>query len=412
MLDFSDKPYRYFPPRYSRVWSRLLLYHNRTRHLPQSRRIEAVQLRGEDRLRQAMRPGDRLLFLPNHPTHADAAILLESLRQIGERSLMMAAYDVFLRGLATRFIMQRMGAFAVDRDGSDARPMKQAMKTLEDGRFALTLFPEGNVYLTNDRVTPFMDGAAFIALRTQQTLMKSDTRVLAVPVSIKATHTTNARELIAQRFRPLAAQLGVEADLKSSPVEALVAVGGTALHRNLKQRGLDVPEAESLAALVPAAAGRVLERLETKLDLTPKPKDALFDRIRAARRVIHEVRTDPKRAVDHAAAATWADEAMLAFRIASYPVGYAAEKPTLDRVGETVEKLEEDMLTKMPEPVADRHATVMFNEPIDLRGYLADGAKLRAATRQFTSDCEASVQAGLDAINGENPYPGGKMWCE
>ncbi|MBB6430995.1 lysophospholipid acyltransferase family protein [Algisphaera agarilytica] len=413
MLDFSDQPYQYFPPKHSRFWSALLLYHNRTRHLPGTQQIMEVVPSGHDELLEQLKPGDRLVFLPNHSTHADAAIFLEALRQLGISSLLMAAYDVFLRGRVHRFTMQRMGAFAVDRDGSDPKPMKQALATLEAGKHALSIFPEGNVYLTNDRVTPFMDGAAFIALKAQQALQKADDtsgRILAVPVSIKATHLTNARMKVTQRFEPLGNQLGVEADFHAEPIKAVYQAAEIALHRNLKQRGLDVPDAPDLGSLVEQAATNVLERLEAKLEVTPKPKDSLLDRVRSARRLIHEVRIDPERAVDHAAAATWADEAMLAYRIASYPMGYAAEKPTLDRVSETVEKLEEDLLTRMPAPMCRRHAYVHFNAPIDVSDLLTEHPKLRAAVGAFTSQTEAAVQAGIDHLNHHNPHPGGQMW--
>src|SRR5690606_22903587 len=106
-----DQPYRYLPPRYSRFWAGLLLYHNRTRHLPRTQRIPRVAVSGWRELCETVKPGDRLLLLPNHSTHADAAVFLEALRQVGQRCLMMAAYDVFLRGFVHRFTMQRLGAF-------------------------------------------------------------------------------------------------------------------------------------------------------------------------------------------------------------------------------------------------------------------------------------------------------------
>ncbi len=412
MLDFSDQPYRYFPPKYSRFWATLLLAHNRRRHLPKHLRIEGVKLSGIERFHGVLRPGDRLLFLPNHPTHADAAVVLEAMRQLGRRCLLMAAYDVFLRSRRHRFTMQRMGAFAVDRDGSCPRPMKQALATLDAVRFGLILFPEGNVYLTNDRVTPFMDGSAFIGLQAQKALLPRDRRVLVVPVSIKVTHTTNARRRVAQRFDPLAEQLGVSVDLHADPIAALYDAGTAALHRNLRQRGLDTPEIGDLGELAEHAAEQVLGRLEAKLDLKGKPRASALDRVRTARRVIHEVRLDPDRAVDHAAAATWADEAMLAYRIASYPIGYAAEHPTLDRVSETVEKLEEDLLTRMPRPMASRQAFVHLGQPLDLREYLTRHPKTRAALRALTDDVQAAVQAGVDHLNHHNPHPGNREWSD
>jgi 1-acyl-sn-glycerol-3-phosphate acyltransferase len=410
MLDFPDKPYRYFPPKYSAVWAKFFKAYNRKVELPRKLLIEQVQVHGWSELARQIEPGDRLVFLPNHSTHADAPVLVEALRQCGLHSFVMAAYEGFLKNRVQRFALQRMGCFSVDRDASDTQPMKQAVETIEQGDHVLTIFPEGNVYLTNDRITPLLDGAAFITLRAQQSLLKKGRRVLAVPVSMKLTHLTNARELIARRLDPLIQQLELEVDLRRDPAEAIRGVGQAALHRNLKQRGLDVPEAESLAELVPAAAGRVLDGLEKKLDLQPKPGATLIDRVRQCRRVIHEVRTDPDRAVDHAAANIWANEAMLAFRIASYAVGYATQHPTIDRIGETVEKLEEDMRTALPAPVAKRYAFVRFNNPLDLRDYLHRFAKLRQATHEVTRDIEKSIQEGLDRINRENPYPGGQMW--
>ncbi|MEM6458571.1 MAG: lysophospholipid acyltransferase family protein [Planctomycetota bacterium] len=413
MLDFCDQPFRYFPPKYSRLWAPLLRLHNRLRYLPKAKRVASVEPVHHEPLMRELQPRDRLLLLPNHPTHADAAILIEALGQLDLRSLVMAAYDPFLNsGPLHRFAMQRLGAFSVDRDASRPEPMKRALDTLRTGDFALTVFPEGNVYLTNDRVTPFLDGAAFLALKAQQELLAGDNRgrVLAVPISIKATHRTNARMRIAQRFAPLARQLDVDADFMADPADAIYTAAETALHRNLKQRGLDIPDAPDLPTLADHAARNVVEALEAKLDLTPKPGDTVLDRVRAARRVIHEVRVDPDRSVDHAAATTWADEAMLAFRIASYPTGYARDRPTVDRIGETVEKLEEDLLGRLPRPFADRHAWVRFNPPLDLRDYLSGGTKLRAAMRNLTADAEASVQAGLDQLNLENPHPGGQDW--
>jgi hypothetical protein len=47
-----------------------------------------------------------------------------------------------------------MGNFSIDREGSDRRAMAAAIKVLTDGKTAPNIFPEGNVYLTNDRRPP------------------------------------------------------------------------------------------------------------------------------------------------------------------------------------------------------------------------------------------------------------------
>ena len=416
MLDFADLPYQFFPPKRNALVAWLMAQSNRFRRLPNRLKIDGVEVSGVDGLRGTLnRRGvrrDRVLFLPNHPTHADAAIFLEATRQAGITTQMMAAYDVFLRGRLDAWVMQKMGAFSVDREGSDQRAMKQAAAVLAKGKHALTIFPEGNVYLRNDKVTPFNDGAAFIAIRAAKELAKHDVRVFAVPVSIKATHVTDCREALSRQVQALLGMLELSAEADAGPRESIVRVGVAALRRNLKHRALDAPDALDLPELIEHCAGAVLDTLEKKLSIETKPDATMIDRVRAARRVIHEVRTSEDKAADHAVARSWADEAMLAFRIASYLPDYVAERPTLDRIGETLEKLTEDLSHEMIEPVARRQAYVHFNAPILLDNYIGKDKRGRAAIRDLTADAEASVQAGLDEINAGNPHPGGKLWDE
>ncbi len=395
----------------------VLRRYNAVRFLPTIKRVVEVDVRGASRFLDAKGPGDRVVFMPNHPTHADAPVLMEALRRLEVPAQIMAAYDVFLRGRFDRFLLRRMGAFSVDRDAADPRPMKHAMAVLEAGRCGLTVFPEGNVYLENDHVGPFLEGAAFLALRAQQALGDDGGRVLAVPVSIKATYVGDARPEVVARLARVAEAIAQDPPgADEHPRDTLSRLGLEAMRRNLKHRGIDGPDAadhgpaSGLPGLIRGAATGVLDRLEKKLGIETKTPDDLIERVRQCRRVIHEVRTSDDRAADHAAAATWADEAMLAFRLASYRGDYVANKPTLDRVAETAEKLEEDVFGDMPAPLGDRLAVVSFGEPIDLRERLAGSRKLRPVVRAVTGEVEAAVQSGLDDINTTLDTRGARPW--
>lgn len=169
MLEFSDAPYRFFEARPSAPLIRLGRALNRHVFLPgPNHRIRDLSIDGElDALADAKGNGDRLLFVINHPSHSDPQALSEVQRRLGVDACFMAAYDVFLRSKLTAWSMQKMGNFSIDREGSDRKAMAAAIKVLAEGKKALNIFPEGNVYLTNDRATPFLDGAAFIALKAQ-----------------------------------------------------------------------------------------------------------------------------------------------------------------------------------------------------------------------------------------------------
>jgi 1-acyl-sn-glycerol-3-phosphate acyltransferase len=241
MLQFADIPYKYFPPKPNRLVAWLGEQGNKRFHLPGPIHLmESVQVENYQALKDINRQhGARLLLLPNHSTHSDPQIMIEACRQVGLWSFFMAAYDVFERDSKVAWMMQRMGAFSVNRDGSDRQSLKDAIETVVDGRYALTVFPEGNVYLMNDRVTPFLDGPAYIAMKAQQE-MKESGRIFAIPVSIKVTHVTDARHTVEQMLLDMAQKLGVEFD-----DEAIVAkvhkVGIAMVQRNLKMRGFLPP---------------------------------------------------------------------------------------------------------------------------------------------------------------------------
>ncbi len=416
MLQFSDSPYRYFPPKPNRLIAWLGEQWNGRCHLPgPGHLISKVEVENAGQLLDIQRQnGTRVLLLPNHSTHSDPQIMVETCRQIGSWSLFMAAYDVFERDAKVAWLMQRMGAFSVDRDASDRQSLKEAVRTVIDGRFALTIFPEGNVYFMNDRVTPFLDGPAYIAMKAQQDL-KADGRIFAVPVSIKVSHVTNARARLREILAEMAAVLDVDIG-SAGEADGIVAdvhrVGIAMVRRNLTMRGFlpPNPNYDDLPGLLRASTELILGKLEHKIGITPKAKDDLMDRIRSARREIHKVRTSAAREIDHAVAATWADEAILAFRILSYAGNYLSERPTLDRVGETIEKMREDLYSRDFPPYAERIARVRLGEPIDVSKALAAADKPREAMSGLTVDFEKGVQKGIDELNAANPHPGAEMF--
>ena len=409
MLEFSDKPYRFFPPHRVGFLARLLTLYNRYRYLTRRCRVHAVTTEIDPDTQRLADARARTLFVPNHPTHADAYVYMEAIHRLGRSTLTLSAYDVFLRSKLNARIMQTMGCFSVDREGSDPQSMRCALDTLTAGRHALTIFAEGNVYLTNDRLTPLHDGSAMLAVRAVKALDPPES-LHVVPVSIKYSHLQDASADVMDRLESLAQHIGVPWDTTRPPIDRLRAVAVAALHHNLTQLGFDTPEENDLGALVAAAALAVLTPLETSLQLQPRPDDTLTDRVRRCRRVIHQIRLDDDQADTHNQAIHWADQAMLAYRILTYTPGYVADHPTLDRFAETVEKLAEDLHSTEQPALAPRAAVVRFNAPIDVRALLdARRGKSKQAIGDLTTQIESAIQLGLDDLAARNPHPGGSI---
>ncbi|MBN1675698.1 MAG: 1-acyl-sn-glycerol-3-phosphate acyltransferase [Kiritimatiellae bacterium] len=416
MLDFSDQPYEYVPPKPRRLAIRFFKQWNRFFYLRAPlHRLRSVAVTAPAGLRALLRAGERrILFLPNHATHSDPQIVFETQRQLHVDSLVMSAYDIFLRGRLDRWVMQHTGAFSVDRDATDSRAVRQAMETLIQGKYALTLFAEGNVSLQNDQVCHFLDGPAFIALKAQRQLgADRAASVHAVPVSIKVTHVTDQRDCIRSRLEGLAAEAQTRLDPAKDPVAELDRIGLALLRKKLEQLGCPPPCGDDveLETVLRATADRLLGRLQTEMGLQADAEDEPLERMRRVRRHIHQIRVDPERADEHPQAARWAAEAMLAYRVLSYSGHYVREHPTMDRYGETVEKLMEDFYSRAVPPYGERCAFVRCAEPIDLASYRdAFTRKAREAVHELTARFEAVAQAGLDELNAANPYPGGEAY--
>ena len=264
----------------------------------------------------------------------------------------------------------------------------------------------------NDRVAPFLGGAAFIALRAQKKLGPSKP-IFGIPVSMKFSHTDDCTDEMMQHVRSLEEQLDLPHDDQLSIRQRLRRVGLQILSRNLRQRGFIPPESdhsaegESLNQVLADCAIQIISHLEQKMELGGDENEAPIERVRRVRAAIHQIRIDETQQLDHRVATTWADEAILALRILGYCGEYVKSSPTLDRHLEAVEKLREDLAEKILLPVGDRKAIVQFGHPINIADSLE--LKSRQAAMDLTSQFESAVQQGLDEINSTNECIGAKM---
>ena len=88
------------------------------------------------------------------------------------------------------------------------------------------------------------------------------------------------------------------------------------------------------------------------------------------------------------------DDLFLAVQLFSYPGDYVAENPTVERLAETIDKLEEDVLGVYSATVRSaREATVTFGAPITIDA----GKRSRDAISELTRTMEENVQQLINA---------------
>jgi hypothetical protein len=86
----------------------------------------------------------------------------------------------------------------------------------------------------------------------------------------------------------------------------------------------------------------------------------------------------------------------LVMQLFSYPADYLAGKPSLERLAETVDKLEEDILhVRTASLRGTRRAILSFGEPV-----LAEPNAARGSALAITRALEGRVQNLLDDMNG------------
>src|SRR4051812_1486692 len=141
----------FWPPKPNGFW-RVALAPLRRFYLRKYYGISRVDL--QSAWPSAIGPNDGVLIAPNHSHDSDPHVMMNVGRQLSRQMYFMAAWQVFkMHGGIDGWVMQRFGAFSVDREGCDRRAIRQAMDLLTAGQVR-AVFPGGEVYRTNEPRPP------------------------------------------------------------------------------------------------------------------------------------------------------------------------------------------------------------------------------------------------------------------
>ena len=385
-----EKPPRWWGPRLSPFWVRFWRPLRRRFQL-RVQRIPDIKVCGLEHVREAMDGGKGVLITPNHSGHADALIMYEAADQLGSPFYFMTAWQVL--GLCPRIrslIFRQHGCFSVDREGTDLRAFKQAVDILQNRPQPLVIFPEGEVYHTNERITPFREGPSAIALSAANRAKRD---VVCIPCGIRYEYIDDPTpELLTVMSR-------LEEALFWRPTPDIPLnqriYGVAAAMLSLKEiEYLQSPQDGSIPHRIEHLSNSILGRIEEKHGLDPKDK-ITPERVKACRQKAIGQIGDDAPAGERAAAELDLEDLYLVVQLFSYPGDYVSEKPNLYRIAETLDKFEEDILRQQTATIrGTRRATVTFGEPIATSEFgKRDGPQLTRALEQ-------RVQAILDSPAG------------
>lgn len=372
-----QQPYVFCPPKYA-AWFRPVL-HGLTAFVLRHRfNIRDIKVRGQEQLLRLVRSGQSVLVAPNHADHADPSLLVQVGRRSGIAFHFMAARECFERGWLHRFVLQHSGAFSVDREGADLASIRTAMNILRECRHPLVIFPEGEIYHHHEELDLLNEGVATILLRAAEKLPEGK-RSYAVPTAIHITHDPIVAESFSSRLDALEQRITWKPKSRMELVDRIYRLGGALLSIK-EEEFLGEAQKGDLLERIQRLQQHLVRQIEQKHGLNGEAQPIPL-RLKAARHVIRqELNSNAKAPSREHGEELYAEleQLFLAQQLYSYPGQYLRRSPTLDRIAETIFKLEEDVL-ELEHYAAPRRAEVIFGAPIDVLEELR-AKKLNAKT--------------------------------
>jgi len=386
------RPPRWWDPKPSAVWVRFWKRSRRRMQIGKHRLLE-IEVVGLEHLRRAIDSNCGVLITPNHASHADCFAVHDVADRLGIPFYVMIAWQNFVRDGAIRArILQQHGGFSVDREGNDLSAFRQAVDVLRCQRNPLVIFPEGDVYHTNDRIIPFRDGPAAISLSAAR---RAERPVLVIPCAIKYQYLEDPTENLRHTLNQLEQSIHWQPRSERPLVERIYHLAEGALSlKEIEFYGCSSsgPLPQRLAELINFILTRLERRYGTAGDQLDVPDRVKQLRQQAIKRRAEAPSDSPER---HRCEEDISD-LFLAVQLFSYPGDYLAEAPSIERIAETVDKLEEDLLGAKTATIrGTRRATVTLGEPIAVPRLRREQPTATELTRTLESRVQGLLSESL-----------------
>jgi len=390
-----DKPYSFVPPRYSAFWHGLARAALK-RNLRKEYGISEVECIGAEKLRASLAAGHGIMLPTNHCRPCDPMIMDYLAKEVGRPFHVIANWHLFMGGRFRRFLLQRIGAFSVHREGMDRESLKCCVNTVAEGKHPLIIFAEGIITRCNDRLLDFMEGPAFIARAAAK--QRPQGKVVAHPVFIRYFFEGELESAVIPVLEEIERRFSWQPQ-SQLPLQERILKAGSALLGLKETEYLGAPQTGTFRERLDRLIDRLLRPLEDRW--TPGRHDGgTMNRVKRLRTAIVPELThgdlSKKERVDR-----WRQLAdlYLVQQLYCYPGDYI-ESPTPERVLETVERYEED-LTDVARPHFPLRVVITVGDAIEVpatRDRSADADPLTTAIREQMEAMMESSKAARRAL--------------
>ncbi|MEM7314531.1 MAG: 1-acyl-sn-glycerol-3-phosphate acyltransferase [Planctomycetota bacterium] len=393
----NRQPFGIPPRRWEPNLSRWLVRATRRyrRRIIRKQLIQDIEIEQSEHLTSAIAANKGIMICPNHSTHYDSNCLYAAADDLNTALYFMTAWQVF--GVSSRWeqwALQRSGCFSVNREGNDRAAFKQAIDILQKEPEPLVIFPEGDIYHISDYVMPFREGAAAIALGAAR---KADRPIVVVPCAIRFWYLEDPTPRLEHQTAELEERIYLHSDSRNPVRERIL---------KLSEALLALKEVDYIGK---TRSGELPERLRFLTDFVLTQLEDTYCLARkdfGTPERVKQIRQHLIDAFDKACSNKSAGQATLsldmlqdmedlffAVQLFSYRGDYLSGKPRIERIAETLDKLEEDLLDR-PSPTVrgKRKVVIRFGQPIELPKEKGGRSQVSELTKQM----QASVQGLLD----------------
>ncbi len=392
----SDQRYVFIPPKRTTAWTWFVATWLRA-YLRRAWGLQSFELHGLDHLRDSLSANHGILLAPNHCRLSDPPALGVLVQALRRPLYIMASAHVFREGRFQRFMLPRIGAFSVNREGLDREALKLAVEILGTAERPLVIFPEGVTSRTNDRLLPLQDGVAFIARSAAKNRAALDPpgRVVIHPIALRYRFLGDVERTLDPVLTRLESNLSWRPRTGAPLRERIVTLGQALLvmkEMEFHGEARTGPLPDRLAALREDIL-RPLEHAWLGARAASATSDTVIMRVKNLRKALLPDLIENKLAQAERAERWRQIQALtVAEQTFHFPADYLGVTPTPERLIETVERYEEAFGNPYPVVHRPMHVTMTVGPAIPVH----PARHKRAASDPLMDDLAASLRRLLE----------------
>ncbi len=393
-----EKPYQFVPPHRGTLLPTIIRQFNLfAGHLRRAEGVEDYEIRNLDRIRASIEAGHGILITPNHCRTADPLLMGWLIQEANCLVYAMASWHLFNQHWLMTLAIRAMGGFSVNREGIDRQAINTAIDILESAERPLVIFPEGGTTRTNDRLHALLDGVAFIARTAAKRRAKRGEKVVVHPIAIKYLFGGDLKATADSVLSDIEHRLSWQPQSDLPLFDRIVKVG-MALLCLKEMEYFNEPQSGGLHERLHRLLNRLLHPLEEEF-LGGKQEGAVIPRVKNLRmKIMPEMVNNQLSEGERQRRWSQLADIYLSQQLSCYPPDYLQERPSVDRLLETIERYEED-LTDRARIHGNLKAVMEIGEAIEVN----PRRDKKATVDPLMTAIEQQLQSMLDRLALESP---------